>query len=283
MLPDSISFSSSGDLLSMLLRPRYILCALPALQLLLSTHLSYLSCASSRYQLRAKQPSNLSTPESPTSPPSPLSPHTPHPLRKPMSNSQLGQNFLKPRPRIPGSWSWRCHLCQSVYRLGVTRRCLHDVHVFCSAVQPPTEDEASSELRSVHSKNRILRGRRIAYCESEFDYKRWANYNRWRREAADAKARRGASEDVGKEDGERNCWNNCDYPSQCYRCHTHSLGAWLETGLETEEDEKLREALDTPLCPSVDFSIVVGSHGAEKGDETVEDVSQAIGDDTKIE
>lgn len=93
----------------------------------------------------------------------------------------------------------------------------------------------------------------------------------------------GASEDVGKEDGERDCWNNCDYPSQCYCCHTHSLGAWLETGLETEEDEKLREALDTLLCPSVNSSIVVGSHGAEKGDETVEDVSQAIGDDTKIE
>ena len=42
-----------------------------------------------------------------------------------------------PPPSNPYPWLWKCHLCNSIYRLGVTRRCLEDGHFFCAVVSPP--------------------------------------------------------------------------------------------------------------------------------------------------
>lgn len=45
--------------------------------------------------------------------------------------------FPASQPPSPLTWTWRCHLCYTTYRLGTTRRCLLDGHYFCSTPPPP--------------------------------------------------------------------------------------------------------------------------------------------------
>ncbi|KAI9053996.1 hypothetical protein LZ554_002940 [Drepanopeziza brunnea f. sp. 'monogermtubi'] len=183
------------------------------------------------------------TSQSPTSPSSPLSPPpipapprsssstspssttsgplTPPPrlhLRAIIPSPLLPAEYFKTAPPFPYPWIWRCHLCHSVYRLGVTRRCLEDGHFFCSLPSPPTPSPSPSppspvlpaavatksddimsmptlsgtrdpalELKAASRKSRAQRRktkRRAASrgCHAEFDYGGWAGYNTWRGE-----------------------------------------------------------------------------------------------------
>ena len=102
-------------------------------------------------------------------------------------------------------------MCGSIYRLGVTRRCLHDGHFFCSVPSPRPETPVSEDKhvqedepqegadrhlsssdvllakeRQIHNAQRKrrkarLEGRRAIGCNAEFDYSGWAQYNSWRR------------------------------------------------------------------------------------------------------
>lgn len=103
----------------------------------------------------------------------------------------------------------------------------------------------------------------------------WDRYNRWRREVA--KSERSSIGNQEREDGDqRDCWNNCDYPGECHHKFTGSPETWVEAGQDETCDEGMREALDTPLSPSVDFSIPLvglGAAGEEEDDgEGVEDI-----------
>ncbi|CAD0091282.1 unnamed protein product [Aureobasidium vineae] len=70
----------------------------------------------------------------PPSPFSPVTPITPFPIKRTYSvtvDIDLIQH-LPPPTRQPMKWLWACHLCNRQYNLSVTRRCLDDGHYFCA-------------------------------------------------------------------------------------------------------------------------------------------------------
>ncbi|KAL2066752.1 hypothetical protein VTL71DRAFT_2824 [Oculimacula yallundae] len=75
------------------------------------------------------------TSRNPNSPP--LTPPPRLHLRTLLPSPPLPTSYLTTAPETPYPWIWRCHLCHSIYRLGVTRRCLEDGHLFCSVESPP--------------------------------------------------------------------------------------------------------------------------------------------------
>ncbi|KAF2000585.1 hypothetical protein P154DRAFT_545630 [Amniculicola lignicola CBS 123094] len=185
------------------------------------------------------KPSFLSIPPSPFSPLTPLAHQAPsitYPIRSlPTPGSSA------PLPQSPLQWLWQCHQCTRTYSLGVTRRCLEDGHRFCSGTT------------TVHNWRKALnprkaRRKRHRACASEFDYAGWKGWGRWRRSgrrdslhdsdeeewggssfSSDAMLVEGKWKEKGKgksrglfrgSDGEgtgkpKDCWNMCDYPSEC--------------------------------------------------------------------
>ncbi|KAF6808749.1 hypothetical protein CSOJ01_07320 [Colletotrichum sojae] len=125
-------------------------------------------------------------------------------------------------PPDPQPWIWRCHACGTVFRLSCTRRCLECGHVLCTTAGAGR------------------RGRRTRPCRMEFDYVAWAARGRWRRdigafssspkyEDTTAGQRKRKLPPSWEEEDEtargrqearpacprRNCWRDCDFPSQC--------------------------------------------------------------------
>ena len=205
-----------------------------------------------------------------------------------MSNPPPSPNLLPKAPASPSPWLWQCHLCGRVYSVGVTRRCLEDGHIFCSAVQTRTgsQDGESSAQVSATTKKPKRRQGRIGTCDHQFDYVGWDRYNRWRREIARTKSKSAGSSvgsDEDEDEDERDCWNNCEYPGKCYHKYASSPDSWVEAGQDDKCDEGMREALDTPLSPSVDFSIpLLGLRPTGEDEdvgEDVEDINLAEEDD----
>ncbi|KAK2761814.1 hypothetical protein FQN54_001644 [Arachnomyces sp. PD_36] len=145
--------------------------------------------------------------ESPTSPPSsPRSPTSSY-SRYSLSASPTSASFTgsfnydyPPRPRTPGGWIWRCHMCGSHYPLGATRRCLSDGHYYCAG---------QGADRNVKPK------RRGQPCFSIFDYKGWEAMNVWRKQVQDIKDMIGEEETSTMLVTRPNCWDDCDFPSAC--------------------------------------------------------------------
>ena len=102
-----------------------------------------------------------------------------------------------PSPRPPSPWVWICHLCDTSYAVGVTRRCLHDGHKMC--YRPKTIVGKSLD----HKKFR--------HCESIFDYSGWSGWQDWRRQQF-----------LNTTTSERDCWMHCNYPSKCRGEMRHS-------------------------------------------------------------
>ncbi|KAL8694290.1 MAG: hypothetical protein Q9218_001058, partial [Villophora microphyllina] len=95
----------------------------------------------------------------------------------------------KDPPPSPYKWMWYCHQCRTGYGVGVTRRCLIDDHVLCYGAT---------------IKRKSKRPKRVRACQSEFDYNGWQNWGAWKRSQAGNVSQH-----------ERNCFDNCDWPSQC--------------------------------------------------------------------
>jgi hypothetical protein len=163
----------------------------------------------------------LSIPPSPFSPRTPLTPKLPLSYRtqKPVQNTGV---YLPPAveaPPSPLSWVWTCHQCHRGYHLGVTRRCLEDGHHFCSGTVTVKAWRKSASPRRV---------RKHRACASEFDYSGWKTWGRWRRggarnhpishgyggSAVSAQGRRAENHAVHLQT-KKDCWNTCDYPSEC--------------------------------------------------------------------
>lgn len=176
-------------------------------------------------------------------PPSPFSPK--FPIAKPGSPPPRQQTKGRPRidlpshPAEPLNWLWQCHLCNRVYQLGVTRRCLDDGHFFCAGTTTVKRSRRSGNKKSIRHKA----------CASEFDYQGWKAWSTWRRDVAEQIAAAEALEEflndqpmsisipTKPEDGRwlsggltrkpsagikanrdfwaKDCWNKCDYPSEC--------------------------------------------------------------------
>ena len=147
------------------------------------------------------QPSNLRFLSGPSSPASPISPIAARPrFSVPQnarsqslssSNSSSDVDLIDRQPMEPMPWLWCCHVCSSNFPLGTTRRCLNDGHHFCGGT---SYDRRTGRLRRHRS------------CQSEFDYRSWGQWGKWRREE---------STDSLVFKGRKDCGKHCDYPSEC--------------------------------------------------------------------
>jgi hypothetical protein len=189
-------------------------------------------------RLALKQPNPLHEPTKsshlrvPPSPHSPLTPlHAPARLQhRTLLPSPLQRTPFNPAPTIPYPWIWRCHLCHSVYRLGVTRRCLEDGHLFCSFPSPPSSDaEDENPNENTHAEppagsTKRKKRRPVRGCRAEFDYAGWSNYNVWRREGRLCGDPSSAA-DTPPDDLAEDCWRDCDFPSECHNVRAERLRA----------------------------------------------------------
>jgi hypothetical protein len=165
------------------------------------------------------KPSYLSIPPSPFSPKTPFSliSHPPPRLTKAYPTPEF------PTPPSPLQWLWQCHQCRRTYSLGVTRRCLEDGHHFCAG---------TTTVKAWRKPLRLGKVRRHRACASEFDYQGWKTWGRWRRsgqrdliyhENSSASSSDSSFSTSSEESAEtqplsppaKDCWNVCDYPSEC--------------------------------------------------------------------
>ncbi|KAL1983019.1 hypothetical protein VTN96DRAFT_566 [Rasamsonia emersonii] len=157
----------------------------------------------------------------------------------PSEDDSQPEDGMPPESPTPYPWTWTCHRCGQEYRLGVTRRCLRDGHYYCTA-------------RVGDRPKRI--------CFAEFDYSGWREFNDWHHEVrklkeeeeqASKKRKRSSSSSSSsfwamcpkpqqqQQPRKRNCWENCDYPSECH----HSCGAADDELLfSSDEDEEWQPA-----------------------------------------
>jgi hypothetical protein len=157
------------------------------------------------------KPSHLSIPPSPFSPLSPLTPAARPGIRAPCTLLKT-ETKTQSVPAPPLQWIWTCHACHSAYPLGATRRCLDDGHHFCAGTT------IVKKWRHDGPKRRVKRHKA---CASAFDYMGWKGWGRWKRVSLTFKpnAPRTKTPSGGKHCGEssapKDCWTQCDYPSQC--------------------------------------------------------------------
>jgi len=185
--------------------------------------------------------SQLGIPPSPFSPQFPITPITPPPRQIPSYESAKAQTAcFSPPPREPLRWLWQCHVCNRVYQLGVTRRCLDDGHFFCAGT--------TTVKRRKQKKHKIVR---YLACASEFDYPGWELWGMWCRNIIEsarlamelartsyddedfllplvatrfheecawlARSYPKKRDSISRVDTGcgKDCWNTCDYPSEC--------------------------------------------------------------------
>lgn len=129
-----------------------------------------------------------------------------------------------PPPPEPIAWMWQCHQCSRIYQLTTTNRCLEDGHRFCAGTTIIKRNRRNNHKKVLKHKA----------CASEFDYAGWRVYGAWRREmnvqpdGADDVAMLDANDAAAPNDGltdstidahakgqVRDCWMNCDFPSEC--------------------------------------------------------------------
>ena len=180
--------------------------------------------------------SHLAIPPSPFSPKFPIvRPGSPPPAQRKRSRPRIE---MPPPPPDPMNWLWQCHLCNRVYQLGVTRRCLDDGHYFCAGTTTVKRSKRTGNKKTIRHKA----------CASEFDYQAWKAWGTWRRDVAEQIAAAAALEEFlndqpmsltvptlpeegrwlkgtwtrkvvsGKSTRDfrgKDCWNTCDYPSEC--------------------------------------------------------------------
>lgn len=154
-------------------------------------------------------------------PPSPFSPRTPLTIQVTVDFSTRAQASVVyttsgiAAPSSPLSWIWQCHKCHRSYQLGVTRRCLDDGHHFCSG---------TTTVKS-YRKGNLPKRKRHKACASEFDYQGWKAWGRWKRAGGRNKLQypkvelatspSGKYAQVKSAKSKKDCWNTCDYPSEC--------------------------------------------------------------------
>ncbi|KAI1804569.1 hypothetical protein F4811DRAFT_561748 [Daldinia bambusicola] len=193
--------------------------------------------------------SSNTTPPVPTSSLSPDTRTTPNPLTPParlhlrhiLPTTPDGVPTPPPPPRQPFPWLWQCHSCDTVYRLGCTRRCLVCSHEYCLSATPPKTSRGKKRRRS-------------AMCVSEFDYNGWAEWGAWRRKVLGMEKHH--EQDFLKET--HNCMIDCNYPSEChhvrYRLRTEAFKRRLLDALP-EEPQSPPIVASVPINPDDDLPL----------------------------
>ena len=108
---------------------------------------------------------------------------------------------LSPEPVKPLAWIWQCHLCRTRYPLGVTRRCLHDGHFYCSGET---------------DRPNLKKKKRGQSCSSEFDYIGWREWGEWKRKVL------GNLENGIEIKSRASGCQKCEFPSQCRYASSHT-------------------------------------------------------------
>ncbi|EUC49835.1 hypothetical protein COCMIDRAFT_83550 [Bipolaris oryzae ATCC 44560] len=198
----------------------------------------------------------LSIPPSPFSPRPPFTPTIPFPQSVQKEGQQSSKTSTKSTadlPPTPLPWTWTCHQCHCSYRLNVTRRCLQDGHYYCSG---------TTTVKAWRQSTYVRRARKQGACNSEFDYSGWKNWSRWRRDGPRNKDAASTASPAGKEDGdvatkEKDCWNTCDYPSECKWGKKFGIHTPVESGFPVVEADA-KSALNSPASTTLK-----GTHGTE--------------------
>ncbi|PVH97278.1 hypothetical protein DM02DRAFT_86864 [Periconia macrospinosa] len=178
------------------------------------------------------KPSHLSIP------PSPFSPRTPLININTRPPTHRTKTYPPPdttaAPPAPLQWLWQCHQCHRSYSLGVTRRCLEDGHHFCAG---------TTTVKTWRKPLRPKKMKKHRACASEFDYLGWKNWGRWRRsgrkdsiydeDSSSSSTSTSSSTSLSSSEpnnppnpqpspppplpplSQKDCWNACDYPSEC--------------------------------------------------------------------
>ena len=189
--------------------------------------------------------SRLAVPPSPFSPADPITPPTLKRTFSATANADL-IDLLPPPKRQPMKWLWACHLCKRQYNLSVTRRCLDDGHYFCAG---------TSVVRSRKDGVRRIRRHKACASEFDYaGWKDWGVWKRNLLTLTEQQKRQNSpcdsvfdGDDTEDEDLEevsstasvvspiaagftghtsswknakllkpvKDCWNRCDYPSEC--------------------------------------------------------------------
>ncbi|KAL9587161.1 MAG: hypothetical protein Q9212_000434 [Teloschistes hypoglaucus] len=116
-------------------------------------------------------------------------------------------------PPSPHKWMWYCHQCRTGYEIGVTRRCLIDDHKLCYG-------------QTIRKKAK--KPKRVKACQSEFDYVGWANWGEWKRKQP------GSDSQAEEQQPKRDCFGNCDWPSQCRWAPKQQVQPEKETAQEAD-------------------------------------------------
>ncbi|KAH7555782.1 hypothetical protein BM1_06308 [Bipolaris maydis] len=95
----------------------------------------------------------------------------------------------------------------------------------------------------------------VAAQPLEFDYSGWKNWSRWRRDGPRNKAALVTDLPADTEDGDittkkKDCWNTCDYPSECKWGKKFGIHTPVETGfpvVEADAKPALNSLADTTL------------------------------------
>ncbi|KAI5928205.1 hypothetical protein F4810DRAFT_183597 [Camillea tinctor] len=194
----------------------------------------------------------------------PMSPPARLHLRNVLPSSPNALPTPPPPPRPPYSWLWQCHSCSTVYRLGCTRRCLVCSHIYCVSANPPSTTSRGKKRR-----------RHTGMCASEFDYQGWTEWGAWRRKVLGMEAIGPA----GAKQRERafvkntqNCWNDCDYPSECHHTRYRVARDGLQNGYETEspvEEPQSPSRIETcPRSPDDELPLNEALELTEDDDDT---------------
>ena len=149
-------------------------------------------------------------------------------------------------------------MCNHNYALGTTRRCLEDGHHFCSGTTVVIK-------RRTNGKPRFKRHKA---CTSEFDYQGWKRWSNWRRgEFGYTIIHSGASTPDSaifvspprSSRPHKDCWNRCDYPSECRWGGESTPVSRNETPVVSTETSTLSVSPAEPA--PVTFDSIVGPSG----------------------
>jgi hypothetical protein len=182
----------------------------------------------------------LSIPPSPFSPRTPLTPKLPlpYPTQNPVQSTRVYAPAAVEAPPSPLSWVWTCHQCHRSYHLDVTRRCLEDGHHFCSGTTTVKAWRKSVSPRRV---------RKHRACASEFDYSGWKTWGRWRRGGSKVVQGRRLDHQQASAQSKKDCWNNCDYPSECRWGKKFGIHTPIETVFPTLEVDNSADTITASL------------------------------------
>ncbi|KAI2486640.1 hypothetical protein Ptr902_00773 [Pyrenophora tritici-repentis] len=210
-----------------------------------------MSNQSSRSPLRISpapfKPSLLSIPPSPFSPRTPLTVNLPSRYQSRQNDSAIYPQPAINAPPSPLSWVWSCHQCHRNYRLGVTRRCLDDGHEFCSG---------TTTIKNWRKSTNPRRAKKHRACGSEFDYSGWKTWGRWRRGGTKNTTLKQFNNDPvvvsqTPSQGKKDCWNTCDYPSECRWGKKYGVHTPVETTFPTLQVSNSMSTLTAPVTNTI--------------------------------